>query len=508
MSAQNLTNKTIKGIKWSYTSTLFNTFAQIGLTAIMARILNPEAFGVVAMAGVILRFGQYFSQMGITQALVQKREISSDDIRVGFTSSVTLGFLFFGLFWFIAPLAGAYYKTETVVPFVRIMALSFLINGIAATANSLLRRKMDFRAIALTEIISYLLGYGIVGIGMARNGFGAWSLVGSSLSQSFISAALFNLFARHNCIPTFNWESFRSLYSYGSRVSIISFLEFLSSNLDTLLIGRYMGGNSIGLYNRAFMISNLPIENAVSSLSRVLFPAFSRIHSDTKKLASNYILILQVIGSLIIPLCFGMAAASDTIVLIILGPKWLSAAPVVTILCLVAPFNYLSHFGGVLLESSAKLNIKIIIQACYLTIIFILFIFFGRFGLMGFVMCLAVAIIVRHIVYILTACIIFGIKRNDIKSIYFGPLLTGLIVAGSIYGASSLCVFFEIGLSIALFIDIICGAIILILSFRFGPQKTTAGIMKMRLSVSEDSKINRLASRLLFGRIEAENTAQ
>ncbi|HXG30077.1 MAG TPA: lipopolysaccharide biosynthesis protein, partial [Thermodesulfobacteriota bacterium] len=308
--SESLTVKTLHGLKWSYLSTLTNAVLQIGLTAIMARLLEPKAFGLVAMAGVILRFGSYFAQMGVAQALIQKRNISSEDIRAAFTSSLLLGSLFFGLVWLAAPLAVYIFNNAEVVHVIRVMAFSFVLTGLSTTALSLLRRNLEFRSLAIIEISSYALGYGGVGVSLAYSGFGVWSLVIAALSQSAISAILSYSFSRHRLSFIFRWEYYKSLYSYGSRMSLISLFEAIASNLDTLIIARFIGATSLGIYNRAFMLVNLPVYYLTTSFSRVLFPSMSRIQTEFPRLKGAYLSSIALSAAIVIPTCVGISVAS------------------------------------------------------------------------------------------------------------------------------------------------------------------------------------------------------
>ncbi len=115
---------------------------------------------------------------------------------------------------------------------------------------------------------------------MAILGFGVWSLVFAALSQAFFSAVIAYVFVRHSLIFTFNIKHYRPLFSFGSKVTIISIFEFLGVNLDTLLIGRFLGASLLGIYNRAFTIVNLPLQNLNTSITKVLFPSFSKIQRD------------------------------------------------------------------------------------------------------------------------------------------------------------------------------------------------------------------------------------
>jgi len=132
---------------------------QIGYIAVMARLLEPAAFGLVAMAQVVLRFGSYFAQMGMGQALIQKKNISKENIRAAFTSSVFLGFIFFVIIYFGAPLSLYIFNDIEVIPIIRVMALSLVLTGLSTTSLSLLRRNFRFKELAIVEIISYVIGY-------------------------------------------------------------------------------------------------------------------------------------------------------------------------------------------------------------------------------------------------------------------------------------------------------------------------------------------------------------
>ena len=234
----------------------------------MARLLEPAAFGLVAMAGVILRFGSYFAQMGIERAVIQKKELNEEDIKASFTLSVFLGMIFFLILWFLAPLALYIFNNEEVVIVVKVMALSFLITGLSTTSLGLLKRNLNFRSIAVIEIASYVLGYLGIGITMAVLGFGVWSLVFAALSQAFFAAIIAYIFVRHNF--AFKLKDYKPLFSFGSKVTIISFFEFIGGSLDTLLIGRFLGASLLGIYNRAYTIVNLPLYNLYTSITRVL----------------------------------------------------------------------------------------------------------------------------------------------------------------------------------------------------------------------------------------------
>lgn len=510
MSAETLTAKTVKGLQWSYIDTAVNVVMQIGYTSIMARLLSPADFGLVAMGGVVLRFGSYFAQMGMGPALVQKNHLYKEDIRAGFTSSVLLSSVMFCLAWVIAPFAVYIFNDPALVPIVRAMALSFVFTGLSTTALSLLRRNLNFRAIAFIDIVSYVLGYGLGGIGLGLMGFGVWSLIAASLSQSALVAILAYLLTRHSVRFVFGWVHFKPLYSFGSRVSLIGFLEFLGANLDTLIIGRFLGPATLGIYNRAWMLINLPMEYLATGFSKVLMPSYSRLQSDTPRMRNAYLTSIMLMGSLFIPICWGVAAGAQEIVLVLLGEQWRAAIPVLQILAFATPFSLLSHLAGALMEARAALNPKIFIQVASLAVLCLLLFLLGRFGVIGFALAMTIEESMRFVAYTFAINGFLRISKKRTFSAYSPAVISGLIVAILIFLTAFVLRQNAAPVWLTLLAEICVGAIALAVQFLLAdwqaPNRATVG--RVLLSSDVRPAEHSLAFRVLayFGILSIEPT--
>ena len=381
-----LQQQTLKGIKWNTLATVVNAVMQIGYTSVMARLLGPAEFGLVAAGQVVLRFGSYFSEMGMGKAIIQKADITERDVRAAFTLAGALGLLFYAIFFVaVAPLVPSLVlDTPSVVPVVRLMALSFVFTGFTSTATNLLRRQLRFEALAKIDIISFIISYGCVGVGMAYSGYGVWSLVGATLSQNLCTGLFAYLVARHSVIPVVNKSDYLPLLGYGSRMSLIGFLEFFSANVDTFMIGRLLGARPLGIYGRAFLLVQLPVQNLVTSVSRVLFPALSSIQNDVDRLRRIYLMAERMVAFVILPLCTGLAVAAPEVVGTLLGPKWTEAIPIIRILAFVVPFKLLMNFAGIVCDATGRLNVKIIFETTYIVVLATIMYFFTRqYGLPG-----------------------------------------------------------------------------------------------------------------------------
>ncbi|MBL7068847.1 MAG: lipopolysaccharide biosynthesis protein [Candidatus Omnitrophica bacterium] len=476
--------ETVHGVRWSYLSTVTHIILEIGVAAILARLLEPADFGIIAMSRVILHLGSFFARMGIGRALVQKRELSNEETRAAFTSSLALGLLFFGLAWAIAPSVIYFFKNADVVPVIRIMALSFVLNGLSATAVGLLRRNLKFRSLAIAEIISYTIGYGVIAVFLAYTGFGLWSLVISSLTQSIFLAVSAYLFCRHSLVFVYKWRYHKPLYTFGSRVSLISFLEFIGKRLGTLAIGHFIGAAVLGIYNRAFMLVNIPMENLILSTSRVVWPSFCRIQKETQRLKRGYLSFAMVVVAFLIPACIGISIASRELVLVILGEKWIAAIPILQLLAIAVLLDLLSHLLDVVYEAIAALNIRVFVHIGYIIFLGTLFYLVRGYGVIGFVSALVIGALVRHIAYILIARVKLDINAKDIFTAYMPALVSGLLIGVSLYLVASFLRRAGLHVSLILAAELITGFVLLIVMlFSRFQRETREEILKILIKL-------------------------
>lgn len=481
--SQNLTTKTINGMKWTTSATMAGAILQVGYTSIMGHLLSPAAFGLVALANLILRFGTYFASMGMGSAIVQKKDLKENEVRAAFTSGAILGLLFFIITWFLAPLAPSLLKEDQaafkiqIVSVVRIMAFSFILTGLSSTSFSLLKRNMNFKTTAIIDISTHLVSYLGIGVVLAYYDFGVWSLICASLSQHCLAAIAAYMVVRHNVTLIFSWTSYKPLFSYGSRISFISFIDFLGANLDTMLIGRLLGANMLGYYNRAYMLVNLPIQNLTLSMSKVLFPAFSKLQGETSKLKEVYLSAISFAGFIIAPICIGISVSAEQIVLVVLGEKWRPAIVILQILSLATPFKVLLHFSGIICDATATLKPKAILQIVYLIGLFMLFYLFSPYGAEGIAYAIILAVFIKNIAYIFITKSILHFKIKEILLAYRPAIFSASITFFSINAFLLLTSKIAIPQLVLLLAEMSVGAISLLISLLFLPDKT----LKMKL---------------------------
>lgn len=476
-----LTAQTLAGLRWTTFATVLSAALQVAFAAIMGRLLEPAAFGLVAASGIVLRFGQYFARMGVSEALVQKPKLTDEDMRAGFASGVGLGAAVLAVVLLAAPFAAGLLNEPDVVPVLRAMGLALVLVGAAGVSNALLRRELRFRDLAVRDLASYVVGYFGVGLTLALLGAGVWALVGAALSQALLALVLSYRAAPHPVRPTLHGPSYRALYGFGSRVSVIGFLEFLGSNLDTFAVGRYAGVAALGQYNRAYLLTSMPMYHAQTALSKVLFPGLSRIQADVARMRRAYLSAFGVAAVALVPVCVGMAVAAREIVLVVLGPQWEPAIAILPFLAAAVTLNMLNHFAGVTCQARGELNAKLRLQVAHVVaLVGFLALAVGR-GSAAYAAALAAAEFVRFVLYAALMRRAFDVRPFDL-AVRLGP---ALLAAGAVAAAIALGRLALLGLGaplpVVLVAEIVLGGVTLVAAFRLGPLRVVRDDLRARV---------------------------
>ncbi|GGI05396.1 lipopolysaccharide biosynthesis protein [Egicoccus halophilus] len=465
-ATDSMSKRTWSGLQWTYGASIFGALLQVGYTAAMGRLLRPADFGVLAVATVFLRFGQYFAQMGVGPALVQAPSLTDRRISTAFLTNLGLSTAVVAVFVAIAGLAQNLLDDPVVVPVARVMALGLLFSALGATSNALLRRELDFRRLAIIQLVSFVIGYLVVGLGAALLGAGVWSLVAAHLSQSLLNTILTLLARPHPVRLGWNRRDAGALLRFGGRVSIISYAEFLGMSLDTLIIGRVAGGSALGQYNRAYLLVTLPLERLMQGVQSVLFPAFSRIQDERERLARVYRSALGIAAALLIPTAAGMAVAAGPLVRVVLGDQWDQAASVLPFLTVSAVGSLLALFGAVICEATADLNRKLALQVTHVLVLAGLLALAGS-ELRWLALAVAAAQMVRVVGY-------FGLMRRILGTTYAEHLraLAPALITAAVLAAVGIGI--EQGAAAVsalprLLLHVVADAVVLGASFRFGP---------------------------------------
>lgn len=349
-------SKTLRGFKWSFLNKILFQFVSFILTIVLARLLSPDDFGLFAMITVFSSFGMLFKDFGFGHALIYNKDSSDIEFNSVFVLNFTIGIILTLLFYFSAPLIASFYEESRLENLTKVFSVIFFIQAFGLVNITELKKKVDFKSLAIIENTAHLFS-SIIAITMAYYGFGVWSLIANTVLN--ISFRTIIIFLVSDYRPKFSYDIkvIKGLWVYSYNVSGNSFLTYWMRNLDNLMIGKIIGQGPLGIYSMAYTIMLLPIKNISSVIKDVLFPSFSSIGNDIKKIRTVYLKVVQTVALITFPLLAGLACLSDLFVSIVFGDKWLEMIPILSLLALVAIPQSIFTINGTLYLNTGRPDI-------------------------------------------------------------------------------------------------------------------------------------------------------
>lgn len=345
----NFAAETLRGTFWTYAAYFSGKLLVFISTVILARLLTKDDFGVVGYALVTISFLDVLSDLGVGPALIYERE-NPKTADTAFWLGLAVGVGLFILAWLIAPLAGLYFKDMRAVPVIRVLALTFPLSALSNIHDSLLRKHLAFKNRFIPDF-ARAVGKGVFSVLLAAFGFGAWSLILGQLAGTAVTVLAYWKVLPWR--PSFNFVSntARSLLSYGISIVSVDTLAMLLLNVDYLFVGRFMGAAALGVYSLAFRIPDLLITQFCNVISKVIFPVYVKMRDESRNLARGFLMTMQYVSIVTVPLGIGLALVSEPFVLTFLTEKWVEAIPVMQAISIYALLFSLSYNAGSLYKA-------------------------------------------------------------------------------------------------------------------------------------------------------------
>lgn len=329
--SDSLKNKTIRGAFWTGVEKVANQAVGFVISIVLARLLTPADYGTVGMLAVFLSISALFIDAGFTSALIQKKDRTDEDFSTVFWCNLAISTACYVILFAAAPWIAEFYRMPVLENMLRVLGLVLIINAIYTTQVTRLTTRLDFKTQAKVSFTNCILS-GVVGITMAALGFGPWALVAQSVFASTFSCIAYWWVTKWHPQFSFSKESFRRLFSFGSRILAASCLHTIYTNISPVIIGRKYSAADLGTYTRGDSLVSLPGNIFQTTLGRVIFPVLSSIQDDEPRLRAAYNKYLRVITSLVAPCMLLMAAVSEPLILTLIGERWLACVPYIMIL--------------------------------------------------------------------------------------------------------------------------------------------------------------------------------
>ena len=341
----------INGVFWSAIDKYSGLMVSIIVSMVLARILSPKEYGIIAIATVFIYFLQMFCTMGLGPAVIQRKDLSKDDLNSIFTFAVFVGFLVSLLFFCSSWAIADFYDNSLLIPICQILSLQLLFASANIVPNALMLKNKKFKQIAKRTILLQITT-GILSVFAAYNGLGVFSLVISPVLTAIGIFIYNNKFYTLRIDFKFRFEPIKRIFSYSSYQFLFDFVNYFSRNLDKLIIGRYMSISSLGIYEKSYRLMQLPMNTLTSVVNPVLQPLLRNMQDDTAEMATKYNKLVSLMSSISFPLGIFCSFSACEIIRIFYGDNWDSAISVFSILSLSLPLQIILSSSGALFMAS------------------------------------------------------------------------------------------------------------------------------------------------------------
>lgn len=323
-----------KNFFWDFVGRFSGQVLAFTFSVFLTRILDPSQFGLIGVSMVVIAVANVFLDMGFKYALVQKAEVSREEYSAVFYLSLGISFLLAIICFFIAQPLAVFYRQPSVEPIIRVLSSIFIINALTLIPNTIIYKKMDFKAISTFNIIAAVIS-GTTGITLAIKGFGVWSLVAQTLSSSVCLWILYQGYTRWTPILGFNFSWVKPLWGYGSKMFLATLSDNLFSRLDVFIIGRIFPLQTVGFYTRAQSLDQFVRHFSANNIVTVLFPQIAKLQHDRDTLRQLYVRFLHLISFLSVGLSGFLFTIAEPLFTMLFTEKWLFAAELFKIMALM-----------------------------------------------------------------------------------------------------------------------------------------------------------------------------
>lgn len=379
---QDLKGRSVRGGAITILAQGSKFFVQLGSTALLARLLTPNDYGLIGMATPIIGFVQLFKDLGLSTATIQQDEINHQQVSTLFWINLAVSAVISLIFAALAPVVAWFYQEPRLLDIVLVLSSIFVLGGLGIQHQALLKRQMRFGSIAKIEISSVLAGI-VAAIVAANYGLGYWALVIMQLVTALVNLLVTWIICNWRPgLPSRNAEV-ASMLAFGGNLTGFNCINYFSRNLDNILIGQYWGGGALGLYSKAYQLVLLPIQQINAPINSVALPLLSRVKTEPQKYIHYYYKFVLAIVFLGMPMVAFSFAITDKLILFILGEQWLEAAPIFKFLVPAAFMGTFNLASAWVFQSLGRTDRQLRIGVVVSTIDILIFLVSVRWGVIA-----------------------------------------------------------------------------------------------------------------------------
>ena len=380
--ASDLKKKAISSLIWRFLERCGAQGVSFIVSIVLARLLEPEVYGTIALISVFTAILQVFVDSGMANALIQKKDADELDFSSVFFFNLTMCLALYLLLFFCAPLIASFYNNAELIPVIRVLGITLLISGVKNVQQAYVSRTMQFKRFFFATL-GGTIGAAVVGIAMAYIGFGVWALVAQTLFNSMTDTVILWITVKWRPRLLVSFRRLKGLLNYGWKLLVSGLLHTIYINLRSLMIGKFYTAQDLAYYEKGQSFPSFVVTNINSSIDSVLLPTMSGVQDNRETVKAITRRSIVTSSYLMWPMMVGLAAVAKPLVLLLLTEKWLPAVPFLQITCFAlgleplqtANLNAIKAMG----RSDIFLKLEIVKKAIAITILFL----FMRFGVLA-----------------------------------------------------------------------------------------------------------------------------
>lgn len=468
-ASSGLAGRALQGGKWLGISAAVQALLKILIVAVLARLLTPAEFGLVAIAGIFIDLGSGVASMGVVQALVQRPQLSNLNIRAAFWLSMIIGIATSSVIFLSAGLLADLVRTPEVAPLIAVLSLTFILSAIGTVPEGIATRQRNFRLLALRQVLAYVVGYGVVGVGSALLGFGVWALVHAQLAQVGLASVLLLVAVRFDCRLTADLGAYREIIRYGSGVSASRIVTSFANQMDRVVVSIFTSPDAVGLYTKAVQVTRYPNMLFGKVIEDILFPTFAVVQADRQRLQSAYCKSVGSVCVIMAPVSVFFVLAAGPISDLLLGPQWAGVVPLMMILSVSLTFRMVQRVSNAMMFAIGRSWLI----AAWQTGLFIATtagaLIGVQFGLVGVVVGVTIGYVICYVAGTVMSSIVLSVNVGLMVSRYLTGVPLAILAGFGAATGTSLSAGGHVSSVVGLAISVLATSILFIIAIALSP---------------------------------------
>jgi len=425
--SKNLKKKVVSGTLWLTGLSFIGQTTTWVISIFVIRLLKPEDYGLMAMAGFFIGFLALWQELGLAPAIIQKKEITDSELRRAFGCVLLINTLFLLCMLIFAPFVASFFSEPRIVSILRALSITFPLAALYFLPQALLRRNFEFKRKATIDLLANVLA-SVTVLGLAYLGYGVWSLVLSMISMNVFKVIAFNVQKKYCYRPSFDFSGMRHFMVFGGHITVTRTLWYFYSQADILIAGRILGKDILGVYAIAMRIASLPIDKLSSIFTQIGLTTFAKIQSDLDAVQKSFLRLVKISNIFSFPLFIGLAIIAPNLIPLVLGDNWAAVIVPIQILCIIMPVRLVSILFPPIITGVGHPEIITKNMATAIIIMPIAFLVGSQWGMMGLCYAWVTTFPVLFIIMAQRVLKILEIPWKEFLIVFVHPVISSIVM--------------------------------------------------------------------------------